>query len=222
MRGMVGCALGLALVAGGCTPDPPAPAPLPDAEASIVASAEIGAPFPTLPDDDGDRYHPQDRGVRVEYSVTNAGEHPLLVAAERGHSQGRSGPDRPESAWVSGGSDGSARFSKQVFPQRGNELLTDPFRAPAAVLAPGESVTGRMFVRLPILEAVPTTSLLRIDVAPMPPRPTSVEPCVQVAPARSLDVYPEIVMSQPQAEVICAPVIALDEELLRVIHNAGG
>lgn len=150
-----------------------------DLGAALSADVTVGEPFDTT------AYHPDDRGVRVDYTLTNDGEAPLLVVTERGHEQAGhpSAPALPESVWVSGRGDGVARLSKQMFDAPGDTLPTDPWTAPAVVVAPGESVSGRMFVLLPIRPDLPPTGdLLTHDEKPLDYRPDQVEVCVQVAP----------------------------------------
>lgn len=179
--------------------------------ARVQAEVEVGGPFDT------EAYRPDTVGLRVEYTLTNDGDDPLLVVLERGHEQGgfQSGPDVPEAVWVSGVGDGVARLSKQMFDASHDSPPTDPWTAPVQRLGPGESLDGQMFVLLPIHERLPEQgTFLSHDEAPLDYRPDRVEVCVQVAPVS--EDFPDATMmtgiTQGRTLVCAEPVDIPDHD----------
>lgn len=144
---------------------------------------ELGAPYPE-----------GIAGLTVSYTVTNDGSEPVLVVLERGHSQSSSStaPASPAAAWVGAGSaHGVARLSKQIFDAPSGATLTTPWRAPAQLLAGGESLEGSVLVPLPLRPDLPATSdVLTVGDRPLAGDERQVEICVQVAPDPRA-VYPD-------------------------------
>lgn len=177
--------------------------------ADITATIERG-PAPT------EAYSTDQAGLWVRYTVTNTGETPLLVLTDRGHAQSAqsSAPEIDSSVWVSGTDDGVVRLSKQVFFAPGGVLPTDPWRAPAVLIDPGESVEGEAFALEPLRTDLPAAGqTLTHDEQPVADDLTGVEVCVQIAPSAGPDAYnDEISMTTEGRSLVCSAVLDLPEE----------
>lgn len=181
--------------------------PEPEALATLEVSMRVAPATSTA-------YSPDQEGLAVSYTVTNDGTAPLLVVTERGHAQASSttAPAVPESVWVSAASEnGAARLSKQVFDVPSGVLPTAPWRAPAVLVPPGDSVEGQMFALLPLRgDLPPVGETLTHEERPLSVDATSVELCVQVAPSPGPDAYnDEITMSFPGRTLVCSDVLPL-------------
>lgn len=154
-----------------------------------------------------------EQGLLVSYTVTNDGDAPLLVLTERGHDQSNSSsaPREPGSVWVSEASPGVARLSKQVFGTTPGTLLYAPWRAPAALVDPGERLDGEMSVPLPLRGDLPEVSEALVhDEQPLTAAPDQVEVCVQVAPSPGPTAYnDEITMDSPGRALVCTGPLEL-------------
>lgn len=157
-----------------------------------------------------------EQGLRVSYTVTNDGDAPLLILTERGHDQSSSStaPREPDSVWVSQASSDVARLSKQVFSTTPGTLLYAPWRAPATLVAPGDSLEGQMSARLPLRGDLPEVSEAMVhDEQPLAATPGQVEVCVQVAPSPGPTAYnDEITMDSPGRALVCTDPLALPAE----------
>ena len=94
-----------------------------------------------------------------------------------------------------------------------DSLPTDPWIAPAQIVPPGESLSGRMFVRLPIQQQLPQAgSLLSHDEAGLDGQLDQVESCVQVAPVS--EQFPNATRMTGITEgrtLVCAGPLSLPE-----------
>ena len=199
---------------------------------STESTTTAGAPVTSTPEDDtvqtsaplqvqitaqtvagplGGPYPANIEGLVVQYTVTNEGDEPVLVAQERGHDQNADSvaPATDESAWVGAGSaPGVARVSKQVFDAPGGIELAAPWRAPALLVDPGSSVDGTMLVPLPLRPDLPRSSAsILVDDEPLAGDESSVEVCVQVAPdpraAHPETFTDEITHATPGRQLVC-------------------
>lgn len=134
----------------------------------------------------GQEWPPDTEALLADYTVTNDGTRPVLVVQrrpERMASQLDFPPDdSEESTWVMGTSDGEVRISKQMFQVTGSDDGT-AYLVPAALLGPGESVSGRAVAALPLRHLGPDPELFEVpEDQELPSDATTWQFCVQVAP----------------------------------------